>query len=121
MKSKIISGAPEKDIHEISQTQQHDLSNNAQIHSNHLEKITKKYMKVKHLEYEDKAIRKAKRYVEKIKKQKGSPDEIQEAEDVLNQAMMEQEEAKEWLNPQTAIEKLTIILEKQIRKKKLTM
>ena len=67
MKSKIISGAPKKDIHEISQTQQYNLSNNVQIHSNHLEKITKKYMKVKHLEYEDKTIRKAKRYINKIK------------------------------------------------------
>ena len=117
MKSKSIAGAPKKDIYEIYQNRQHNLSNNSQTHSDHLEKITKKYMKVKHLEYGDKAIRKAKRYVEKIKKQKGSPDEIQEAEDVLNQALMEQEEAKEWLDPQTAIEKLTIILEKQILEK----
>jgi len=45
-----------KDLHEISQTQQHDSSNYAQMQSKHFEKLVKKCLKVKHLEYEDKAI-----------------------------------------------------------------
>ena len=115
MKSKTISGAPEKDLHEISQTQQYDPSNDAQMESKHFEKLVKKCLKVKHLEYEgDKAIRKSKRSVNKLKKQKGSPEEIQEAKDILNQALLEKEEAEAWLDPQTAIEKLTLILEEQI-------
>ena len=114
MKSKTISGAPEKDLHEISQTQQYDPSNDAQMESKHFEKLVKKCLKVKHLEHEDKAIRKVKRSVNKLKKQKGSPEEIQEAKDILNQALLEIEEAEAWLDPQTAIEKYTLILEEQI-------
>ena len=48
--------------------------------------------------------------VNKLKK-KVSPEEIQEDKDILNQALLEKEEAEEWLDPQTAIDKLILILE----------
>ena len=77
------------------------------------QRLLKKSLKVNHLEIEEKAIRKARRSLNKLKKT-GSPDEIRDAEVLLNNAIAEKEEAEQWLDPKLAIEKLTSILEAQI-------
>ena len=72
--------------------------------STSFQRLLKKSLKINHLEVEEKIIRKARRSLNKLKKT-GTPDEIHDAEVLLDNAIPQKEEAKQWLDPKLAIEK----------------
>jgi len=77
------------------------------IHSStSFQRLLKKSLKINHLEIEEKANRKTRRSLNKLKKT-GSPEEIRDAEAFLDTAIAEKEEAEQWLDPKVPIEKLT--------------
>ena len=107
------SGAPEivdvnMDLNDIQQTPS-NASNSTQI----IPKLVRKVMKVKHIDSEDKAIRKAQRTLNKLEK-KGSSKEIEDATSILQDAINDKADAAKWMHPNQAMEKLNCILENQI-------
>ena len=116
-KSKNFSGAPKTNPDVKSQTQQHASSNYTSLSDKKFEKLLKKCLKVNHLKHEDKAVRKAKRSIRKLKKNGSTIEDIQKAEAILQQAVLDKKEAEACLDPKAVIEKLTTLLEEQIRAK----
>jgi len=71
-----------------------NVSNSTQI----ITKLVRKVMKVKHIKCEDKAIRKAQRALNKLKK-KGSVKEIEDANVILQDAVDDKTDAAKWMHP----------------------
>jgi len=78
-----------------------------------ISKLVRKVMKVKHINCEDKAIRKAQRTLNKLEK-KGSSKEIEDAKVILQDAINDKTDAAKWMHPNQAIDKLNRILKSQI-------
>ena len=93
------------DIHQIPP----NVSNSTQI----ISKLVRKVMKVKHIDCEDKAIRKAQRTLNKLEK-KGSSKEIEDAKVILQDAINDKADAAKWMHPNQTIDKLNRILKSQI-------
>lgn len=72
-------------------------------------KLIRKAMKVKHIKCEEKVIQSAQRTLFKAK-QAGTPNEIEEAEKFLQEAVHDKKDATKWMHPDEAINKLFRIL-----------
>ena len=107
-KQKTNSGAPENvnmdqnPIHIVEAT-------------DNFEALLSKVKKVNHLEYEEKAIRKAQRALKKAEANENE-DEISDAKLTLQMALDDKEEAALWLEPSKALIKLNERLAEQIEK-----
>ena len=109
------SGAPE--IMNINMTS-HDIQSVQCNNSNSTKtvfKLIRRAMKVNHIECEEKVIRNAQRTLFKAK-QAGIPNEIEEAEKILQEAVQDKEDAAKWMHPDETIEKLSRILNDQVKK-----
>jgi len=70
-------------------------------------------MKVNHIECEDKAIRKAQRTLNKLKKN-GSSEEIEDANMILQNVINGKTDTAKWMHPNQVIDTLNCILKSQI-------
>ena len=105
------SGAPEKIINDNIEDDSVSVESTPSLRTFRLHRRS---MKVHHVEFEEKAIRKAQRALNRATNS-GNQDEIEEAEEILDEAILEKKEASEWMDPTETIEKLNEILEYQIR------
>ena len=71
-------------------------------------------MKVNHIKCEERAIYKAQQNL-KITQDYGTEEEIAEAQEILDDAISDKENASKWMHPNNIIEKLSQILNQQIK------
>jgi len=77
-----------------------------------LQLISRKIMKVNFIQALDKARRKSRRYLNKMK-DNGSPEDFEEAKASLDEATAEKQDASTWIHPSEAVKKLSEILKYQ--------
>ena len=72
-------------------------------------------MKVNYIKCEEKAIHKTQRNLKRIQTN-GTEEEIAEAQEILDEVISNKDNASNWMHPNDIIEKLSQILNEQIKK-----
>ena len=110
-----VSGAPENMIiknEEVMHNEEESIDSTASPIRTF--RLNRRIMKVRHSQIEEKAIRKAQRALNRATNN-GDQQEIEEAEELLDEAIMDKKEVAQWSHPEETIGKLKEILEYQIQ------